>query len=107
MERLDQQTLPIELVSICKKAMAWKKQDRYATVQDLEEDLNAWLDGLKAKERGLALVQLAEETKEKEQSLLQRVAVLRAEVDVLRAEVPSSAMEEEKLPLWNKEDEAE
>lgn len=36
---------PAELVAVCEKAMARRREDRYPHALDLAEDLQAWLDG--------------------------------------------------------------
>jgi serine/threonine protein kinase/WD40 repeat protein len=38
-------SLPPELVTICEKAMARERHDRYATATELAEDLRAWIEG--------------------------------------------------------------
>ena len=35
---------PVELAAICERAIAWDREDRYPTMQDLAEDLQAFLE---------------------------------------------------------------
>ena len=94
-----------DIVSICMKALSMEKEQRYASAHACELEVEGWLDGIKAHERGMQLVRKAEETKEKEEMYTEKARGRKIILDDLRTSTPTYASQDEKKELWDLEDE--
>jgi len=97
---------PEALVELCRAAMSPAPTRRPGDAATFADALRQWLDGARAREQALTLVQSAE-------ALRPRIAALWSEVDALtraaeerREGVAAAAPLEEKRPLWSLEDRA-
>jgi len=98
--------VPEELEEICIRALQTQPGERYASASEMADELGAWLDGAKRREKALGLVQIAREARVKSEAMLRRAEMLQGEGEARLEDVPSWAPEEEKLEGWALEDEA-
>lgn len=99
--------LDLDIVAICMKALAMDKDQRYSSAHACEVEVEEWLDGVKAHERGMELVRKAEDTKEKEEMYTEKAIGRKIILDELRTSTPTYASQTEKKELWDLEDEVE
>ncbi|MAA79140.1 MAG: hypothetical protein CL916_07750, partial [Deltaproteobacteria bacterium] len=99
--------LDLDIVGICLKALAMEKEERYASAHKCEVEVEGWLDGIKAHERGMHLVRKAAETKEREEMYVEKARGRKIILDDLRTATPTYASQEEKKELWSLEDEVQ
>ncbi|MBI4575220.1 MAG: SUMF1/EgtB/PvdO family nonheme iron enzyme [Planctomycetes bacterium] len=99
------ETVPEALEAICLRAMAREKAERYARAQDLADELSAWLEGAKDRERqqknAEAAVAEGERLRAEWEGRKGQVQTLKAEVERLGKEVPAHAPVEAKRTLWD------
>ena len=102
----DDKPLPEDLVAFCYKAMSQAPSARYPDAGALASEVNAWLEGTKARGRALEVVRHS-------LSLGPQAAALRAEAADLRAQESAMARTieawepiERKQPLWALQDRA-
>jgi len=98
--------LPPSLVAACERAMARAPGDRFGSAVELAAELQAWLDGAKRQEEARSVVARAEEKRPEAAALRELAAAQRLAAAVLLKDVESWRPEEDKLPGWEKEDEA-
>lgn len=98
--------LPGPLLQICDKALALEPSERYPDAGALAKDIGRWLEGAQQRERGLVVVAAARELFPSMQELRERAAVLQYEAQFLLEKVETWETEDQKLPAWNKQDEA-
>jgi len=98
--------IPEELEEICVRALSVTPKDRYTDASKMAEELGAWLDGAKRREKALELVQAARNARLEGEEMLRRAEVLRGEGEALLEDVPLWAPEEDKREGWALEDEA-
>ncbi|MEC8423362.1 MAG: serine/threonine-protein kinase, partial [Myxococcota bacterium] len=101
-----QAVLPPLLVSACERAMARNPHDRFRRAGELGDTLQAWLEGSQRRQDALDVMAGAQALAPQAAAMRQRAAALRAEARELLAPVERWAPEGEKLPGWQKEDEA-
>ncbi|MCB9793939.1 MAG: SUMF1/EgtB/PvdO family nonheme iron enzyme [Alphaproteobacteria bacterium] len=80
---------------------------RFPEAGALAEELRAWLDGARRRERALALVDRALERRPGARRLRREAARLREQASELEATLPRLAEEALRRPVWALEDEAE
>lgn len=102
----DHAPLPRDLVVICDKAMAFERPDRYADAGEIAADLGAWLEGVRRRDRALAIVHEAAKLEPEIQELRVRAAVLREEAEATLRALPYAARAEDKYVGWELEDRA-
>jgi len=98
--------LPQELIDVCVVAMARDPDRRYASAGELAIELAAWLSGAGRRERALKVVQEAVAHGPEADALRLRARALRAEAHQWMADVESWRPEEDKIPGWDKEEQA-
>ncbi|MCC6741470.1 MAG: protein kinase [Planctomycetia bacterium] len=102
--------VPPELEAICLRAMARRREDRYASAAELAADVEAYLEGTKEKERreGLAAEQVskARDAIARWHALTKEAAEVHAEVGRLREKIPDYEGAGVKRPLWEQEERA-
>jgi eukaryotic-like serine/threonine-protein kinase len=98
--------IPDELAQLCATAMHPDPAARTQTASALADDIEAWLDGAKRRERALAIVAQADAQLEEATELRQRAEQDQVAADALLAAVPAWASEEQKAAGWQREDEA-
>lgn len=98
--------VPPELIEVCMRAMAREPSSRYASATELADEVMAWLDGAKARERALEVVAEADRRREEARGLLERAEVTAAEGARLLELVEPWRPEEHKAMGWAKQDEA-
>ncbi len=99
--------LPSELSEICEKALSHPQQDRFADAREMADAVSAWLEGVRQRERGLALVAEAEVHQSDAVRMLSRASALEREGDRLLEGVASFAQADQKQDGWSRKDEAE
>ncbi|MBI4575477.1 MAG: SUMF1/EgtB/PvdO family nonheme iron enzyme, partial [Planctomycetes bacterium] len=101
------EAVPEALEAICLRAMARERRERYAGAQALADELTAWLEGAKDRERRArdaeAAVAEGERLRAEWGRLKAEVTALEAEVERLGKEVPTHAPVEAKRPAWEAE----
>ncbi|MBK7757774.1 MAG: SUMF1/EgtB/PvdO family nonheme iron enzyme [Deltaproteobacteria bacterium] len=106
LSRLHDAAVPQELATIAERALARHAQDRYQHAGELAEQVLAWLDGARKRERALQLIAEAQDCWPAIEERRSRAAELTVEAESLREHIPPSAGPEDKRPLWDREDEA-
>ena len=99
-------SLPEELVAACERAMSRNPNERYQSVTELAEEIEAWLEGSKKREQALKVVEEALQTNVEATDLKEKAAGMRAEAEARLKEIPAWEAEEVKAPHWAVEDEA-
>lgn len=95
-----------ELDRICMRAIATDPADRYPDAGGLAEDLAAWLDGARRRERALALVDEADGHLDAAESGEAEAASLTARATEAAEALPATATADDKGPLWALQDQA-
>ncbi len=99
--------IPPELEAICLRAMAFRKEDRFASAMDLHDDVQLFLEGAKQKERER---QMAEACVRRARAALGRQKSLSAEASEVQAESErifnGFKPHEDKSASWAAEDRA-
>ncbi|MFT4627459.1 MAG: serine/threonine protein kinase/formylglycine-generating enzyme required for sulfatase activity [Myxococcota bacterium] len=99
--------LPQELVEACSKAMRRDPDQRFADVDTLADEVTAWLDGAKAREKALSVVEQARALGPEADRLRQRAVELRAESAQVLAPIPRWEGEDKKARGWALADQAD
>lgn len=99
--------VPRELISICERAMSREPADRFPDASALAEEVTAFLDGARRRERALLELKRPSASKPQIIELRKRAEALRAQAKEVLARVKHSDPVEIKLPGWELEDEAE
>jgi serine/threonine-protein kinase len=106
-ERAPERDIPEALEEICLRALAKNKDERYPSARALHDEVEAFLEGTKDRERNereaeqkvfQGIAQRAHY-----EAIAQRAARLAQQRDELRAKTPRSAPESVKQPLWEVE----
>lgn len=99
--------LPQVLVAICCRAMAVSPAARFQDVAALIEEVTAWQDGIRRRERASQLLQETQQLRERvrQQRAQALTALQRAQEALLQLD--AGAPLEARLPLWKQQDEAE
>ncbi len=100
--------VPPELEAICLKALAPRREQRYASARDLHDDIQLFLEGVKERERSL---RLAEAAVEKAKASMERQTRLKQEAKVAAAEAKQAEKgvqpwDADKSALWKAQDRA-
>ncbi len=98
--------VPGQLQQICLKAMSMEPQDRYPDAGVLADEVGAWLEGARRRERALAVVGEATVLQEEVADLRRRAATLKDEAAAILEAVPPYAPVSQKKQGWILEDEA-
>jgi serine/threonine-protein kinase len=98
--------LPPELVAICERAMSHRAEDRFADAGEVADEVGAWLEGARRRERALEIVEQARTLEPGIVELRERAAKLHREARGLLDVLPQGTPAEEKHAGWSKEDEA-
>ncbi len=98
--------IPVDLKTICERAMAWEPAHRYSKAGELSEVLAAWLEGAQRRDRALGVLAQARELKPKIADDLRRSSELEAEAAAKLDGIPPFAPIEAKKPGWVLQDEA-
>ncbi|KAF0246825.1 MAG: serine/threonine protein kinase [Planctomycetota bacterium] len=105
---LDTDAIPRELDTICLKALAYRREDRFQTVMELHREIRLFLEGVKEAAR---VEKEAREWLQKGRFSLHRFGVLKGEIDAqaklveeLSERIKPHLGAEEKQPLWNAEE---
>jgi serine/threonine-protein kinase len=100
--------VPAELEAIVLKAMAFDRNDRYASAIDLHRDVQLYIEGVKERERAQreAAERAAAGKRElgRYRELKSAIAAQEAAVDELRDSIPGHLPAEQKRPLWDAEE---
>ncbi|MEM7245966.1 MAG: bifunctional serine/threonine-protein kinase/formylglycine-generating enzyme family protein [Acidobacteriota bacterium] len=102
----DTDRLPEELVACCRRAIAWRPEDRHATVLELAADLSAWLDGVRRREQALAIVAHADAMRPTIERDRRRAETRLAEANAKLDALDPHASPELKKEAWSCEDES-
>ncbi|MEY3210774.1 MAG: hypothetical protein RIT28_1255, partial [Pseudomonadota bacterium] len=106
LSRLHDAAVPPELAAIAERALARHAPDRYHHAGELAEQVLAWLDGARKRERALQLIAEAQGCWPAIEERRLRASELRQEAEALRERIAPSKGPEDKRPLWDREDEA-
>jgi len=98
--------LPVELVSVCERAMRREIAERYESAEALASDVVAWLDGVRRREEALAALDQARALDSEVAALRAQASDAHARARTLLAEIRSFDPIEKKRPAWSLEDEA-
>lgn len=98
---------PPALLQACRRAMAHDPRHRFSSAGDFAAELLAWLDGARRRQDGLSVVEQAERKAPEALALRTRAATLRAEAAALLAGIQPWQPEQDKLPGWTLEDQAD
>ncbi len=97
--------VPAELETIVLKAMAFDRNDRYASALDLHRDVQLYIEGVKERERAQREAAERAEAGKREvgryRELRQSIAAQEAVVEQLRERIPGHWPAEKKRPLWD------
>jgi serine/threonine-protein kinase len=103
-ERAPARPIPLLLESVCRKALAARKEDRYQSARELADALQAYVEGIHDAERRAAearrLLASAGELEDTLRRTREREAALRREEADLRERLAEHAGAEAKQPLW-------
>lgn len=103
---VSQGALPSQLVAVCEQAMARSPKARFGSASELAGELQAWLDGARRRDEGLAVVTRAGAFGPEARGLRARASDLRAEAKDLLSKVESWQPETAKVEGWALEDAA-
>lgn len=98
--------LPAELLAACERAMARDPAARFRTADALAEEIGAWLDGARRREKALDVVETARALEPDLDALRRRAATLRDDAQALLEPLKPWESESVKAPGWALEDEA-
>ena len=98
--------LPLDLVSICQRAIAFNAEQRYPSVRSFSEALGAWLDGSQKRQQALVLVQKADALEQDIKRAQHEAKQLRKQAEAQAQYVQAWQMNEAKKALWALEDKA-
>jgi len=98
--------IPPELEQICLKAMGREIKERYPDASGMAADLLAWLEGARARDEALALVQKADAVNAEIEQIRQHAADLAVEAERLSSFVIPHEESEDKSDVWVLEDQA-
>jgi len=94
--------IPIELISVCEKAMSREKDERFQNTVDLAQGIRDWLDGAQKHEQAMSVIAKAQQIgKEAQQLQLQREQLQR---ELEQETVLGWDSLAKKRKHWNKED---
>lgn len=99
--------LPVELVQICRRALAWDPADRFVDAGALSEALRGWLDGAQRRAKALAILETAATLRPEIEALRALAAQKRSHAAMTLAPLLPHSPVERKAPAWALEDEAE
>ena len=97
---------PTRLIDICEKAMAYDPLERFRDAGELAHILQDWLDGKHKEQKAQELFSEALISREKAEGLRKSAEVLLSEVKKEWESLSVVAPVEEKLRVWEKEDQA-
>lgn len=97
---------PEELLRVVRRALAPRVEERLPDAAAFAAELDAWLVGLRRRERALAELAQAEDHRATAQALRAAAAAQTAAVHRQRLALPSWTPVPQKQPLWTAEDEA-
>lgn len=98
--------IPVELVRICEKALAFEACDRFASVVELSKALGAWLDGSQKRSQAIQEMNRAELLSKKISELSLKASHLRAQAKQEILSVEPWQNEQDKYEVWRLEDSA-
>ena len=98
--------LPVELINACEKAMSRLQADRYSTVEELSDLLQAWLEGSKKREEALRMLKEADELSLQSKMLKEEGLSLLEKTEKELQTFPGWETERTKGALWAKEKKA-
>jgi len=98
--------VPQDLWTICVRALAWEQALRHAHAGRLAEEVGAWLEGARRRDRAVAVVREADQLRPRILRLRERAQELRDQALVHMRDVPPLASVERKRPAWQAEAEA-
>jgi len=102
----DDRPLPEALVTICQRAMRPEASERYLDAGALAAEVSAWLEGAKARERALQIVEKSQALGPLAARRRAEAAALLVEAEALLAGVSGYEPVEKKHLGWEKQDEA-
>ncbi len=110
-QRAPDRDVPTALEEICLRALAKIQSDRYQSAQELADDLELFLEGVKERERQEAIAkELIEEARKAHAAYKEvrgRLIQCIEDRDQLQDSVTSHAPREDRVALWEAEDQAE
>ena len=98
--------LPMDLVMICHRAIAFDPAQRYTDVLGFTQDVGAWLDGSQRRRQALIIVKEADVLNDRIDQAQKEAQVLRSNVKNQAKLIEAWQMNEAKKALWSIEDEA-
>lgn len=96
---------PIELIELCEKAMIRRPEARTISMFKIRNELQAWLDGIKQKERAELAVSFARMYMQQAQSLQLQKKQLTQKVNQYQTELKPHAPLEGYTALWTQQEE--
>ena len=99
--------LPEDLLQVCNRAIARRREDRFADAEALAVEVRAWLEGARRREKALAFVTEAEGLEDEGASLREQARLTQERAEELLSGLAVYASEELKAPVWALADEAE
>ncbi len=99
--------LPDELMAACERAMARRPEARFDSAIDLADELLAWLEGARKRERALEIVQTARTSTPRAAAHRAQAERLRAQAAARLSELQTWEAEVKKAPAWRLEDQAQ
>ncbi|MFW6053326.1 MAG: protein kinase domain-containing protein [Persicimonas sp.] len=110
-ERTPQRSIPRELEEICLKALAKSADERFQSAQEMAEDLELFLEGVKERERRQEMadeaLRQADEVRGEYEQVQRRYTEAVQQVNHDRLNVPSWVPHEEKEQIWELEQHVE
>jgi eukaryotic-like serine/threonine-protein kinase len=99
--------IPVDLARACDRAMSHDPRDRFAHAGHLAQEITAWLDGARRRERALEVLERAGRLGPEAAYTRAEAAQLRVQAGALREDVALWEPEERKVALWELEDRAD
>ncbi len=98
--------IPVELAAVCERAMAREPEDRHASAEDLAEDIQAWLEGSRRRQRARDLTAEAFVLEAQVEGLRNTAREFQDEADDLLSATNPWEPEDRKQAGWALEDRA-
>ena len=103
-ERAPERAIPVALDAACRRALAPRQEDRFASAREFHDELQRFIEGIHDAERRAAeatrLREIASAHDDDLRRIEEQLAELRAAARRLRDSVAADDPEERKLPLW-------
>jgi serine/threonine protein kinase/tetratricopeptide (TPR) repeat protein len=96
--RVDEEKLPEVLIDICERAMCRQQDERYQSALDLAQDIQAWLEGAKRRDKAFLQLKRADQLLREIEDLDSRCAELRTQA---RIDINQNGINSNGWQLWH------